>query len=451
MTNKIKEHDYQEAYDRLVNQKLFQDQSDTTSKVRSTGLKDFLSVGFPAKRKGNEEWKYTDIRPIMNDSFESPYEAKKVVNSKEDSLIKDAIESVLVDKENPTTSLIFVDGIYKPDLSNIPAEQSSVEISNLVDARNKSYSSVIDEYISTRSTTDVSGFTAMNTAFLDQGAFIHILPKQKSDQLIQVIFLSTDLVNQSFSIPRVLIVAGNDSVSNVIESYASIGNTKHFSNSVTEIIVGQGSILNYTKTQDYNESTYHVSTTDVEVQANARFSSMNLDIGSRLARNNLNIKMVGEGGLARINGAYVVSRSQHIDNQEIIDHDVGNNDSNEIYKGILDGHSRSVFHGSIIVREKAAGVNANQVDKNLLLSNTAEADTKPAFWVYCDDVRCGHGAACGQIDEDAIFYLMSRGVTEEQAKRILIRAFVAEVIDTVENDTLKEYLQYVVENKLDHL
>ena len=113
MTNKIKEHDYQEAYDRLVNQKLFQDQSDTTSKVRSTGLKDFLSLGFPAKRKGNEEWKYTDIRPIMNDSFESPYEAKKVVNSKEDSLIKDAIESVLVDKENPTTSLIFVDGIYK--------------------------------------------------------------------------------------------------------------------------------------------------------------------------------------------------------------------------------------------------------------------------------------------------------------------------------------------------
>ena len=170
-----------------------------------------------------------------------------------------------------------------------------------MDATNKSYSSVIDEYISTRSTTDLSGFTAMNTAFLDQGAFIHILPQHRSDQLIQVIFESTDLVSQSFSVPRVRIVAGTDSVANVIESYVSVGNSKHFSNAVTEIIVGRGSILNYTKTQDYNESTYHVSTTDVEVQANARFSSMNLDIGSGLARNNLNIKMLGEGGLARIN------------------------------------------------------------------------------------------------------------------------------------------------------
>ena len=138
MTNKIKEHDYKKAYDRLVSEELFQDQSDTTSKVRSTGLKDFLSLGFPAKRKGNEEWKYTDIRPIMNDHFESPYEAKQVVDSEKDNRIKDAIQSLLVDKENPTTSLIFVDGIYKPDISNIPEEQSSIEISNLVDARNKS-------------------------------------------------------------------------------------------------------------------------------------------------------------------------------------------------------------------------------------------------------------------------------------------------------------------------
>ncbi len=451
MTNKIKEHDYQETYDRLVSDKLFQDQSDTTSKVRSTGLKDFLNLGFPTKRKGNEEWKYTDIRPLVKEKFGSPYEIKRILKPEENSRIKEAIQSVLVGKENSNTSLIFVDGIYQPALSNISEGQSSVQVSSLVDARNESYSSVVDEYISTRSTTDASGFTAMNTAFLDQGAFIHILPKKRQDQFIQVIFVSTDLVSQSFSTPRVLIVAGDDSVSNVIESYASVGENKHFSNAVTEIIVGQGSVLNYTKTQNYNEDTYHVSTTDVEVQANARFTSMNLDIGSTLARNNLNIKMVGEGGLARINGAYVVSRSQHIDNQVVIDHVVGNNDSNELYKGILDGHSRSVFHGSIIVRKKAAGVNANQVDKNLLLSNTAEADTKPAFWVYCDDVRCGHGAACGQIDEDAIFYLMSRGVTEEQAKRILIRAFVAEVIDTVENDTLKEYLQYIVENKLDSL
>ena len=320
-----------------------------------------------------------------------------------------------------------------------------------MDARKESYSSIIDRYISTKSVTNESGFTAMNTAFLDQGAFIHVLPKQHANEVIQIIFVSTDLVEQSFSTPRVLIVTGDDSVSSVVETYISVGENKHFSNAVTEIIVGPGSILNYTKTQNYNENTYHISTTDVEIEANARFNSMNIDVGSQLGRNNLNIKMLGEGAVSRINGAYVVTRSQHIDNQVVIDHVVGNNDSDEIYKGILDGNSRSVFHGSIIVREKAAGVNANQVDKNLLLSDTAEADTKPAFWVYCDDVRCGHGAACGQIDEDAIFYLMSRGVSEEQAKRILIRAFVAEVIDTVQDDTLKEHLQNLVETKLENL
>ena len=451
MTNLIKEKPYQDAYDRLIVDKLFLDQSDATSRVRSMGLKDFLEKGFPAKRKGNEEWKYTDIRPIINENFDSPYYANNSAKSHESVLVRQAIESALMDKTGSIVSLIFVDGIYSPDLSHVPEDQTAVQVNNLVDARKESYSSIIDRYISTKSVTNESGFTAMNTAFLDQGAFIHVLPKQHANEVIQIIFVSTDLVEQSFSTPRVLIVTGDDSVSSVVETYISVGENKHFSNAVTEIIVGPGSILNYTKTQNYNENTYHISTSDVEIEANARFNSMNIDVGSQLGRNNLNIKMLGEGAVSRINGAYVVTRSQHIDNQVVIDHVVGNNDSDEIYKGILDGNSRSVFHGSIIVREKAAGVNANQVDKNLLLSDTAEADTKPAFWVYCDDVRCGHGAACGQIDEDAIFYLMSRGVSEEQAKRILIRAFVAEVIDTVQDDTLKEHLQNLVETKLENL
>ena len=175
---------------------------------------------------------------------------------------------------------------------------------------------------------------------------------------------------------------------------------------------------------------------------------MNIDLGGKLVRNNLNLLTQDEGSSSMLNGLYLVNGNQHVDNQVIIDHAKPYTTSRELYKGILDGKSRSVFHGSIIVRQGAIKVDAHQVDKNLLLSDKAEANTKPAFWVYCDDVKCGHGAACGQMDENALFYLRSRGIDEKSARSILTFAFVTEVIDSIANEHLRSEINRLVNYKL---
>ena len=182
---------------------------------------------------------------------------------------------------------------------------------------------------------------------------------------------------------------------------------------------------------------------------NASFSSVNVDLGGGLVRHNLNVLMKSEGASCTLNGLYMTTRSQHVDNQVIIDHAKGYTTANELYKGVLDGKSRTVFHGSIIVREGARKVDSNQSDKNLLLSNDAEADTKPAFWIYCDDVKCAHGASCGQIDEDALFYMRSRGIGEHEARSFLIRGFVSEIIDGIEHKPYWNFVNHLVEKTLD--
>ena len=295
------------------------------------------------------------------------------------------------------------------------------------------------------------GFTALNTALAAEGAFVLIPRMTAVDQPIQVVYVSTEQTQGTASMPRTLIIAGEDSSAAIVETHVSMADDSHLTNAVTEIVVGAGANISYCKIQQESEATYNVSTTQVEVNENATFRSMAIDIGGRLTRNNLNVIMAGEGSNSDVRGAYVISRDQHVDNQVIVDHVVGHNDMNELYKGILDGHARSVFHGSIIVRPNAAKVNAMQVDKNLLLSNDAEADTKPAFWIYCDDVRCGHGAACGNLDEDAMFYLRSRGIEEEEARMMLIRAFVSEIVDAIQEESIHDHVATLIATKLDNL
>ena len=248
--------------------------------------------------------------------------------------------------------------------------------------------------------------------------------------------------------PRVLLVAGEDTRATVIESYKGVSDGQYFTNAVSEVLVGPGAKVDYYKVQRQGHQAYHVTTTDVAVDRNATFASINIDMGGRLTRNNLNLLTLDSDCSCTLDGFYMVNGSQHVDNQVIIDHAKPYTTSRELYKGILDGRSRSVFHGSIIVREGAVKVNANQVDKNLILSDQAEADTKPAFWIYCDDVKCGHGAACGQMDPNALFYLRSRGIDEKTARGLLTRAFLAEIIEKIGNDVFRSQIDALVQDTL---
>ncbi len=265
---------------------------------------------------------------------------------------------------------------------------------------------------------------------------------------MHLLYLSTTEKQDSVSHPRSLIKIGENSAVTIVETYEYLYASKYFTNSVTEVTLGTGATVEYYKMQRQSEQAFHITNTYVSVGRDSSFSSVNIDLGGNLVRNNLNVLMNGTGGYCSLNGLYLTENSQHVDNQVIIDHAEPHTTSNELYKGILNDKSRTVFHGSIIVRKDAQKVDARQEDRNLLLSDQAEADTKPAFWIYADDVRCGHGAACGHIDETSLFYLRCRGIDEQTARNLLIRGFVTEVIDSIRNDSVRSRVDELVQQKL---
>jgi Fe-S cluster assembly protein SufD len=408
--------------------------------LRKAAMSSFQSLGFPTSRRGNEEWKYTDVGPIAKAAFQSLDSA--VPSRVDDAQVKGASFG-----EAGWSQLVFVNGSYAEELSSVSSLPAGVVAVNLADAM-RSMPDLVQGHLARYADYQANAFTALNTAFIHEGAFVHIPDGVLVEEPIRLLFLSSSQDEEVVSHSRVLIVVGKNSKATIIDGYGGISDGRYFSNAVTEIVVGDGARVEYYKVQRQSDKAFHITTTDVVLGRDCYFSSINIDLGGKLVRNNLNVLTRDEGSSCVLNGLYLVNGTQHVDNQVIIDHAKPYTTSRELYKGILDGKSRSVFHGSIIVREGAVKVNANQVDKNLLLSDQAEADTKPAFWIYCDDVKCGHGAACGQIDENALFYIRSRGIDERTARGLLTRAFVSEVIQSISNESLRGQIDEIVQAKL---
>ena len=404
--------------------------------LRKAALLRFSDLGFPTARRGNEEWKYTDVRPIANGSFQP------LVNPAPTGLRIQDLERFTFG-ESGWSRLVFVDGSYAPQLSLVSSLPTGVSVLNLAEAM-ATKGDLIEEHLARHADYDAQAFTALNTAFVHDGAFVHVPDGTVVEEPIHLLFITTSQEPSTAVHPRVLIVVGKESKATIIESYGGLSAGRSFTNAVTEVIVGAGASVRHYRVQRQSEEAFHVGTNQVVLGRDSTYASVSTDLGGRLARNNLNVLMGDEGCSCMLNGVYLMTGSQHVDNQVIIDHAKPYTTSRELYKGILDGKSRSVFHGSIIVREGARKVNAHQEDKNLLLSDEAEADTKPAFWIYCDDVRCGHGAACGKLDETALFYLRSRGISERAARSLLTRAFVTQVIDSIDSVPLRTHIDQLV-------
>ena len=409
-------------------------------RFRKAAIDSFRSLGFPTARRGNEEWKYTDVGAIAK----APFQAALV---SEPTKVEAGVLERFTFGEAGWSRLVFLDGMYAQGLSSVSSLPGGARVLNMAEAM-AAAPDLVEPHLAKYADHGANGFTALNTAFVHDGAFVHIPDGVLVDQPVHLLFLSTSGEEERASHPRVLIVAGKDSKATIVESYGGLSRGRYFTNAVTEVVVGAGARVDYYKIQRQSEKAFHITTTQVALERDSNFSSMNIDLGGGVARNNLNVIMGDEGSSCVLKGLYLVTGSQHVDNQVIVDHAKPYTTSREVYKGILDGKSRSVFHGSIVVREGAVKVNANQVDKNLLLSDQAEADTKPAFWVYCDDVKCGHGAACGQIDETALFYLRSRGLDERAARGMLTRAFAGEIIDAIENELVREHVDGLVQDML---
>jgi Fe-S cluster assembly protein SufD len=395
--------------------------------IRKSAISRFAEIGFPNTKE--EDWKYTNIEPIAKSSF------RFLLESKRNGLTPQKIESLLPSEKN-WNRLVFINGFYSKELSSVSASDGSLRVGDLSDALLQD-SEAVERHLAHYAEFERNGFTALNTALFQGGAFIHLSKGKKLEEPIHLIFVSCSRGERVISQPRNLIVADADSRAIVIESFVSLTEDASFTNAVTEIVLSEGAGIDYYKIQREAEQSFHVGTTQVLQKSGCRFSSHSLCWGSALVRNNLSVILQGEGSECVLNGLYLTKERHFVDNHTLIDHTQPRSTSRQLYKGVLDGTSRAVFNGKVFVRRNAQKTDAHQTNKNLLLSEGAVVDTKPQLEISASDVKCTHGAAVGQLEEDAVFYLKTRGIDELKARGILTHGFTREVTQGIRVRSLR--------------
>lgn len=413
------------------------------SRLRQSAMSRFEQLGFPTT--DDEEWKYTNIAPIAKTRFEQAPEPR----GSEGRLNAAQLEPFLYE-EARGSRLVFVNGFYRSELSSLEALPEGTVALNLSDAlRSDVYAEVVREQLARSADPNRNAFTALNTAFLSSGAFLLIPKGLRVESPIHLLFLSTPLsADALFSFPRVLVVAEEGSEATVIESYASVAEGVHLTNAVVEVVLSANARIEYYKVQRESQQAFHIATTAVDMGRGSSFDSTAITMGARLARHDIAVTLDAEGAECWVDGLYIVGTGQHADTHSLIDHKQPHCISHQLYKGILDGKSRAVFNGKVFVREGAQKTDAMQKNKNLLLSDEARVDTKPQLEIFADDVKCAHGATVGQLEEEELFYLVSRGLSPELARNLLTYGFAEEVIAKIKVESIKAQLDEAVLNRL---
>lgn len=387
--------------------------------LRTSAISRFAQLGFPTLR--DEEWKYTSVEPIVKNSFRFAFE------SSPNGAAIQKIKPFLFGRPD-WNRMVFVNGLYSKELSFLSKEARSAKITSLREALCSEPDTLEECLVRRQSDLEKNAFSALNTAFLHDGAFIDLPPGAALEEPIHLLFLSLAGEEKIISQPRNLVVAEEGSRAALIESYVSLAPGPYFTNGVSEILLHSGARIDYCQIQRESESAFHVMTSEVSVGREASFSSSVFSFGARLSRNNLNVLLGAEGCECLLNGFYAVTGARHVDHHTLIDHAKPGGKSRQLYKGILRDKGRAVFNGKILVRQDAQKTDAHQTNKNLLLSEGASVDTKPQLEIFADDVKCTHGAAVGQLEEEVLFYLKTRGIPEENARGLLTHAFASEVI-----------------------
>jgi Fe-S cluster assembly protein SufD len=312
----------------------------------------------------------------------------------------------------------------------------------------KSDPNIAVRYLARLARYDTDPFTALGTAFLRDGAFIECADGAGLDLPVYLLFLSSGKGSPYVSAPRCLVVAGRNSRLSIVEHYAAVGDPVYWTNAVAEIIAGEGSVVEHDKLQTEGTRAFHIGSTHILLGARASFTSNAISLGGSLVRNNVSAQFDGEEAECTLNGLSLATGKQHVDNHTTIDHARAHCTSHELYASILDGNSRGVFNGKIFVRRDAQKTDAKQTNRTLLLSDGATIDTKPQLEIFADDVKCTHGATVGQLDEDQVFYLRSRGIDHVAARDLLTYAFASNVINRVHVDALRTQLDTMLRTRL---
>lgn len=399
--------------------------------LRNKAIRRFDELGFPTTR--DEEWKYTNVAPIVRAAFRpgAPPRLSEL----------DVVRFFL--PEACGSRLVFVNGYFAPELSNTSALPAGVSVGNFAEADK----TTLRDHLAAYAEYHDAAFTALNTAFISDGALIHIPAGKVVEPAIHLLFIST--AREAFvSHPRTLILAERGSVATVFESYVAVDDGVYFTNAVTEVLTEQGAHLTHYRLQQECEQAFHVAATDVRQECDSHYTSYAISLGAELARHTLNVKLTGAHIETTLDGLYVANGRQHLDNHTTLDHAAPHSASHQLYKGILDDRARAVFNGKVFVRKGALRTDAKQLNKNILLSPTAHVDTKPQLEIYADDVKCTHGATVGQLEEDEVFYLKSRGLSAETARALLTYGFAEDIISRIKLPSVHRLLDAAVLAKL---
>ncbi len=406
--------------------------------LRKAGRDSFADQGFPTLH--DEDWRFTNLAALTKLSLRP---GARPADGQADTNLDGLAFAQL---EGPR--LVFINGHYSARLSSIRALPPGVIVGSLAAAL-AGDAALLEKHLGQYAQLTGNAFAALNQAFFTDGAFIHVPAGVEVKTPIQLIFVASGAQAGDTFHPRNLIIAGDRSKLTVLETYIGSAESAYVTNAVTELVAGDHAVVELIKFQDEGVGAFHLATLQGRFGrgSNARVHSFAL--GARLSRNNIRANLAGEGLECILNGLYLTKGEQLADHHMIVEHAQPNCASHEYFNGILDDHSRGVFHGRILVRPLAQKTDAKQTNKNLLLSDDAVADTKPQLEIYADDVKCTHGATIGQLNDESIFYMRSRGLSTEAARHMLIHAFAGEIIDRVQFEPAREALDQMVWDRLE--
>jgi Fe-S cluster assembly protein SufD len=395
--------------------------------LRDHAASRFVELGFPSVR--DEDWRFTNVAPIASSEFRPAPAAQ---------LSADDLDTFLY--AGARFRLVLVNGRFSAELSRTSGMPAGFRFGSLAAAVSEQ-ADVVGRYLGKLAEPDHRAFAALNTAFTHDGAYVCVPDGVVFEHPLQIMYVSVVDGAPSMSHPRTLIVAGDNSQVQIVETYVSSAGQQHFTNAVTEVVAGENAVIDHYKIEEESVDAFHIASMHIHAARSSNVSTHAFTLGGRFVRNDIIAVLDGDGAECTLNGLYLADGERLVDTHTTIDHAKPHCPSHEIYKGILGGRARAVFNGKIIVRPDAQKTDAKQTNRALLLSDNATINTKPQLEIFADDVKCTHGAAIGQLDEDALFYLRARGLTFAEARDMLIHAFAGEILERVKIEPLKSALE----------
>ncbi|MGB8129244.1 MAG: Fe-S cluster assembly protein SufD [Candidatus Angelobacter sp.] len=398
--------------------------------LRQEAFARFSETGFPTTH--DEDWRFTNVAAVAN----TPFELAGL-----ETISREQLEAFGASQF--ACQLVFVNGLFSQELSTMASLPKGVTVGSLAE-QVKNDSASVEQHLGKYLNTQRDAFAALNTSMIEDGVYVHVPRAVVVESPIYILYVTVPSSAPTMNHPRNLIVAEESSHVTVVEDYVSLGEGITFSNAATELVAGDNAHVSHYMIVREGEQAYNFSTLRIQQGRHANVATHSLLLSGALVRNNVHPVLAGEGSECLINGLFMANGRQHMDNYMLVEHASPHCDSRQFYNGILNGQSHGVFHGRIIVHKDAQKTDAKQTNRNLLLSDDAQIDTKPQLEIYADDVKCTHGATIGQFDDNALFYLRSRGLSEAAARHVLLLAFANECLDRMNSPQVREHLEKLV-------